>query len=444
MSSRGRPRLVAEGTPIYGPGSTGDKNDSPMQVSKPHVIGQKQENGDSVPKKRSSLQEASAALASSYTSHVSDSRGGRRGSHSSSLQEAAATVRASGINSPRHYTPKARKKAAPLVATFVIGGGNHTDDNSPSDNDGHDAMEGIEVHPPHQPPFEHTEDMDHEVIVEPHAYSASYKVGPHAHSTSYVVGGGSSIANGIGNSNQTDGHTKMEGVIDQSQKVPLVVLDGANVAYAYATALVNLHRNGGSLQAAAANTTAKVQPDPMGIQVAANYFLSAELRVLVVLPAPWFRSKPRPDDANRGNAKMETESFDILQGLKAKGLLVESPPADDDDAYALTIAQREYARSHQRHGEGTGYVLSNDMFRDAMDRDQSGNLRQWLTKGGAGTSISKELAKIHGPGRIGFTFADMGTMDDHGDRVLDFVPNPRHPLVAWVEQHHRSNSTLHG
>ena len=66
-----------------------------------------------------------------------------------------------------------------------------------------------------------------------------------------------------------------------------------------------------------------------------------------------------------------------------------------------------------------------------MDRDVTGDLRNWLTKG-----VSCE----HGPGRISFAFCDMGTMDDHGDRILDFVPNPRHPLVIWVESLHRQAS----
>jgi hypothetical protein len=27
-------------------------------------------------------------------------------------------------------------------------------------------------------------------------------------------------------------------------------------------------------------------------------------------------------------------------------------------------------------------------------------------------------------------------MNDYGETELDIVPNPRHPLVAWIEQHH--------
>ena len=98
---------------------------------------------------------------------------------------------------------------------------------------------------------------------------------------------------------------------------------------------------------------------------------------------------------------------------------------DDDDAYALTIARREEMRSlSKRNGEGPGFVLSNDLFRDAQARDSSGSLLQWLKQGRNETV---------GPGRISYTFGDMGTMNDRGERILDFIPNPRHPLVIWME-----------
>ena len=438
----GRPRLVAEGTPIYGPGSTTHSDDedsisSPMQVCKPYVIGsheQQQENGGGVAKKRSSLQEAAAALPSSSNAADAATKGycSLGPNPSSSLQAAAAAVRATG-GSPRHYTPRSKNKGGALASSFVIGETPKNGNNPNSDHGSNvEYMEGVEVHHPSAPPFGNTDDMDHEFIVERRSYtSANGPIQP-----SYVVGGDGG-SNSYTNGEKNNLHApiagridRMEGVIDQSTKVPLVVLDGANVAYAYATAIVSMHQNYGSYPASTSgtfgNNKGKVQPDLRGIQVAANYFLAANLRVLIVLPAPWFRSKPRTDDTNRGNAKMETEDLEILHDLKAKGLLVESPPADDDDAYALTIAQREHSRSQQRNGEGTGYVLSNDMFRDAMSRDEIGNLREWL---------------IQGPGRISFTFADLGTMDDHGDRILDFLPNPRHPRVVWVERHHRSNAT---
>jgi hypothetical protein len=174
----------------------------------------------------------------------------------------------------------------------------------------------------------------------------------------------------------------------------------------------------------------KLEPDARGIQVATDYFQTAGIRVLAVLPQYWFRSKPRPGDSNQfNNASMETPQMEVLHELKAQGFIVASPPADDDNAYALTTARREERRSLKRRGEGPGFVLSNDMFRDAQKRDTTGTLAPWLNEGRNDTI---------GPGRISYAFGDMGTMNDHGERILDFLPNPRHPLVIWMEgmNHH--------
>jgi hypothetical protein len=252
----------------------------------------------------------------------------------------------------------------------------------------------------------------------------------------------------------------MEGVEDHSVKPPLVVLDGANVAYAYAEAkALQEQGNGGG------GAGRKLEPDARGIRVACRYFQEGGgVRVLVVLPASWFRSKPRDGDPNRTNAAMETDRADAIRELKERGLLVASPPADDDDAYAITIARRECGAAIRRNrGDGYGYVLSNDMFRDAAARDPTRQLQTWLQRGlggggdddggnnfqqGKQSSLSAALSSsasassssqppspplASGPGRISFAFCDMGVMDDHGDRELSIVPNPRHLLVAWIE-----------
>lgn len=86
---------------------------------------------------------------------------------------------------------------------------------------------------------------------------------------------------------------RMEGVEHHGPKGPLVVMDGANVAYAYADAMVGFAHEQEQPQA-------RTEPDARGIQVAANYFLSMDVRVLVVIPAPWFRSKPRAGDESHG------------------------------------------------------------------------------------------------------------------------------------------------
>lgn len=212
---------------------------------------------------------------------------------------------------------------------------------------------------------------------------------------------------------------QMEGVIDQGSKMPLVVLDGANVAYAYAGVMAG--KNNSSLEAASSRN--KLEPDVRGIQIATQFFLDAGVRALIVLPQYWFR-----ENSNNRSANSMTQKLEILGDLKAKGLIVASPPTDDDDAYALTISRREEMRSLRppRNGEGPGFVLSNDLFRDAQERDApNGTLKEWLTKG---------RNDVVGPGRISYTFGDMGSMNDRGERVLDFIPNPRHPLVIWMEQ----------
>mmetsp|Transcript_50066 Transcript_50066/g.57807 ORF Transcript_50066/g.57807 Transcript_50066/m.57807 type:complete len:285 (-) Transcript_50066:107-961(-) len=229
---------------------------------------------------------------------------------------------------------------------------------------------------------------------------------------------------------------QMEGVIDQGTKMPLVVLDGANVAYAYATAMSeylnnNTNNNNNSKK------KATLEPDVRGIQIAMEFFATHHVRTLAVLPQYWFRSSHSiPTTSTSSTRNNETTKLKILQELKSQGLLVASPPTDDDDAYALTIARREEQRSllkktgsdthHNRNGEGPGFVLSNDLFRDAQHRDDTGTLQAWLVNGRKNSTI--------GPGRISYTFGDLGTMNDRGEQVFDFIPNPRHPLIRWMEQ----------
>jgi Zc3h12a-like Ribonuclease NYN domain len=242
--------------------------------------------------------------------------------------------------------------------------------------------------------------------------------------TSYEIGGTNESSTTVAAAAPPIDHRpieRMEGVEDLGMKMPLVVLDGANVAHHYAQAMAGLDQ-----PSLAVATTGKPEPDAQGIKVATDHFLQAGLRVLVVLPQYWFKAKPRSgDNSVQSNALMETPQLEILNDLKTKGLIVASPPTDDDDAYALTIARREEMRSlSKRNGEGPGFVLSNDLFRDAQNRDSTGSLRQWLKHGRHDTV---------GPGRISYTFGDMGTMNDRGERILDFIPNPRHPLVIWME-----------
>lgn len=244
--------------------------------------------------------------------------------------------------------------------------------------------------------------------------------------TSFVVGVVKSSHKSNDNSVDFDVE-QMEGVIDQGTKMPLIVLDGANVAFAYATAVVS--NNDGSKTNTTTNSSSssskggKIEPNVRGIQIAMDYFIQAGLRALVVLPAYWFHSK---NSTNTITNRKETQT--ILKALKTKGLVVVSPPTDDDDAYALTIARREENRSFRepRNGEGPGYVLSNDLFRDAQQRmlcTGDHTLKEWLTNG----------RDVHtGPGRISYTFGNLQTMNDRGEYILDFIPNPRHPLILQL------------
>ena len=159
--------------------------------------------------------------------------------------------------------------------------------------------------------------------------------------------------------------------------------------------------------------------DAKGIVVTCEYFQSAGIRVLAVIPTTWTHRDPHQQ---------------ILKKLEEQGVLVSAPSRDDDDAYAITIARREDAKARER-GDGPGYVMSNDMFRDAIARteEEGGGegLKEWLTEGS-----TLEQGKT-GPGRISFAFLDTGSMDDHGDKVLDIMPSPRHPLIQFVEQSRR-------
>mmetsp|Transcript_34791 Transcript_34791/g.49384 ORF Transcript_34791/g.49384 Transcript_34791/m.49384 type:complete len:124 (+) Transcript_34791:1268-1639(+) len=113
--------------------------------------------------------------------------------------------------------------------------------------------------------------------------------------------------------------------------------------------------------------------------------------------------------------------INVLQDLKEKGLLVAAPPGNENDAvYALTIARNAAKRYHT--SRGGGYVLSNDTFQDIIEDDA----RAWL---------------MDGNGKISFAFCDMGSVNSTGGRMLDFIPNPKHPLVGKLEKEYNGNNS---
>jgi hypothetical protein len=236
---------------------------------------------------------------------------------------------------------------------------------------------------------------------------------------------------------------------------PLVVLDGANIAYNYSDCL-NPNRESQTRQ-----------PDPRGISIAIEYFLQHDCRVQAVVPVSWYRLKPRPadryhlDNRSRGDssdARMVTEEVEELRGLRRGGFLVAVPPGDDDDAYAMALARREDDRvleqrvCARRRDDGTigmmvddetsssrhhlplgGYVVSNDMFHDAIRRDDIGHYRQnqlLLPLNARPVFLKGWLARK----RISYSFANVGTTSQSDDRIrLDFVPNPRSDLIEAID-----------
>lgn len=224
---------------------------------------------------------------------------------------------------------------------------------------------------------------------------------------------------------------------------PLIFIDGANVAYAYAQALGIKSSVGGKGQ---------------GIQLAVDYFCKSGCQVRVVLPDSWLHSSRK------------SELMNILIELQNEGKICTVPSNDDDDAYMICMARREEARSlvrtdqKQRYVDKVrgvkkrfidikdydgAYVLSNDLFRDAIKRDKNddgvGNLCLWLN----GTDVYNNklynhyerkghLSLSRPPGRISYSFCDMGLKDDYGNRIMDFIPNPRHELVDFIESRLRS------
>ena len=263
----------------------------------------------------------------------------------------------------------------------------------------------------------------------------------------------------------------------------MVVLDGANVAHAYVHATQGHSNSVDHDHHHHYHPRNDMEPNVLGIQIAVSYFRNAGCRVQVVVPAYWMRRKPR----RRGNENASASAsgtaasnqiqrqrqiqrqIQVLQKMQEENVLCCSPPTDDDDAYCIAIAMRIDARSRVRRGEGSGarsgaasssslqssrpnsnsndltdiggaFILSNDLFRDAMGRDGSGDLRGWLKGEGTGTGTGAGGAGGNNfPRRISYSFCDLGSMNKYGDEQLDFVPNPRHPLVAMVERSNREH-----
>jgi hypothetical protein len=241
---------------------------------------------------------------------------------------------------------------------------------------------------------------------------------------------------------------------------PLVILDGANIAYNYYDCVnPSLHSH-----------SSRRQPDSRGIRIAIDYFVYHHCRVQAVVPVSWYQLKPRPADQyhlhnrSRGDsdARMVTEEVEELRLLRQRGLLVAIPPGDDDDAYAMALARREDERLLTAAGqedEGMmledktvqhfllplgGYIVSNDMFHDAIQRDEKRLCHHELSLNmRSSISLKGWLMKR----RISYSFANVGTttttqIDTSSDIQLDFVPNPRSDLIEAIDEYRRLKSGL--
>ena len=243
--------------------------------------------------------------------------------------------------------------------------------------------------------------------------------------------------------------------MDTSHWGPLIVLDGPNVAYAYAHCSSTSTSSNTTSSSSSSNTTRNsLLPNLRGIQMVYDYFASRccggggrfpwRLRIMVVLPQSYLTttSSSRRRRHNHDDDEYDQEQAQILDELRQLASssslssslplfsLVPAPVHDDDDAYVLQIAQRERHRGRNTNNNNNAttttttntnmsslvYIVSNDLFRDAQARDPT--LRDYL--------------QPHG--RISFTFCHSGhAYNDHGDVVYEFLPHPRHAFVQYLE-----------
>ncbi|KAL7485119.1 hypothetical protein ACHAW6_010737 [Cyclotella cf. meneghiniana] len=255
---------------------------------------------------------------------------------------------------------------------------------------------------------------------------------------------------------------------------PLVVIDGANIAYTYAESLNPSLTNH-------SNQYFGREPNPRGIKLAVQYFLRHQCRVQAVVPTSWYKLKPSSGDHSfsgrhfkgnlnhRDDAKMLTEEVEELRTLRQHGFLVPCPPGDDDDAYVLSLARREEERlwqqertTQQSQVDGMivdddtsacrfplgGYVVSNDFFHDAVRRDerqqtqlchfneehfQQSKLPSLSSWQSSHEHSLKAWLKKH---RISYSFANVG-LEVNGVIELEFLPNPRNELIEAIDSQFR-------
>jgi hypothetical protein len=93
-----------------------------------------------------------------------------------------------------------------------------------------------------------------------------------------------------------------------------------------------------------------------GIQIVMDYFTKNGHKVLSFLPEYLFKSK----EGNQNYAKKKRvvpDDIEYLKQLYSQALVVQTPPQDYDDTYCIQHAK-----------ENNAYIVSNDMFRDYVDK----------------------------------------------------------------------------
>lgn len=149
------------------------------------------------------------------------------------------------------------------------------------------------------------------------------------------------------NVNQIKGMLNVPGIITLPKNMqmikekPLIILDASNVAM----------KHGDS------NFSSK------GIQIVMDYFTKNGHQVISFLPEYFFRQKdPKANDKKK---RVVPDNIEYLNALSAKHLVIQSPPQDYDDSYAIN-----YAKKHN------AYIITNDMFRDYIENISDNRKRE--------------------------------------------------------------------
>ena len=127
---------------------------------------------------------------------------------------------------------------------------------------------------------------------------------------------------------------------------PLVVLDAANIGWAYGKG---------------------ERFDVTGVESALSFLGQYNVSIGAFLPAGYLRKKPQ-EGGNLQNALMRTDEWERINQLVQRGVLTLVPSGDDDDVYALS-----YARSNE------GYIVSNDWFDNHVKGLELAVVRQSMT-----------------------------------------------------------------